>query len=143
MRLFIACVAINESGLPFGGKDSPFQWERERSDDNDARALFLATRLRNASNFSGSSRSFDLTPACFRTRQPTKSRILRPQQVEGRARNDRRGVDLMSDALPFGRLWYGEPNAISNAIGYAKHRSRSHEAGIRVYDDAGPFLGSF
>jgi hypothetical protein len=31
----------------------------------------------------------------------------------------RRGVDLISDALPFGALWYGEPNAISNAIGYA------------------------
>jgi len=22
---------------------------------------------------------------------------------------DKRGVDLISDALPFGRLWYGEP----------------------------------
>jgi hypothetical protein len=32
---------------------------------------------------------------------------------------------------------YGEPNAISIAIGYAKHRSRSHDAVIRVYDDAG------
>jgi hypothetical protein len=30
------------------------------------------------------------TPACFRTRQPPK---------------DHRGVDLISDALPFGRLW--------------------------------------
>ena len=29
-----------------------------------------------------------------------------------------RGVDLISNVLPFGRLWYGEPNAISNAIGY-------------------------
>jgi ubiquinone/menaquinone biosynthesis C-methylase UbiE len=56
---------------------------------------------------------------------------------EIRARKDQRGVDLISDALPFGRLWYGEPNAISNAIGYAKHRSRSHHAVIRVYDDAG------
>jgi YD repeat-containing protein len=36
-----------------------------------------------------------------------------------------------------GRLWYGEPNAVSNAIGYAQHRSRSHDAVIRVYDDAG------
>jgi len=35
-----------------------------------------------------------------------------------------------SDALPFGRLWYGEPNAVSNAIGYAKHYSRSHHAVI-------------
>jgi hypothetical protein len=45
--------------------------------------------------------------------------------------------DLISDALPFGRLWYGEPNAVSNAIGYAEHRSRSHRAVIRVYDEAG------
>jgi hypothetical protein len=48
-----------------------------------------------------------------------------------------RGVDLISDALPFGRLWYAEPNAVSNAIGYAKFRSRSCNAVIRVYDDAG------
>ena len=43
---------------------------------------------------------------------------------EVRPRKDKRGVDLISDALPFGRLWYGEPNAISNAIGYAKFFSR-------------------
>lgn len=51
-------------------------------------------------------------------------------------RKDHRGVDLISDALPFGRLWYGEPSAISNAIDYAKFRSRSHNAVIRVYDAA-------
>jgi hypothetical protein len=34
-------------------------------------------------------------------------------------------------------LWYGEPNAISNAIGHAKHYSGSHDAVIRVYDPAG------
>jgi hypothetical protein len=56
---------------------------------------------------------------------------------EVRPRNNKRGVDLISDALPFGRLWYGEPNAVSNAIGYAEHRSCSHDAVIRVYDDAG------
>jgi hypothetical protein len=56
---------------------------------------------------------------------------------EVRLRKDKRGVDLISDALPFGRLWYGEPNAISNAIGYAKFRSRSNDAVIRVYDEAG------
>jgi hypothetical protein len=55
---------------------------------------------------------------------------------EIRPRKDHRGVDLISDALPSGRLWYGEPNAISNAIGYAKFYSRSHNAVIRVYDDA-------
>jgi hypothetical protein len=46
-------------------------------------------------------------------------------------------VDLICDALPFGRLWYGEPHAIRNAIGYAKHCSHSHRAVIRVYDAAG------
>jgi hypothetical protein len=54
-----------------------------------------------------------------------------------RPRRDNRGVDLISDALPFGGLWYGEPNAVSNAIGYALHRSRSADAVIRVYDAAG------
>jgi hypothetical protein len=56
---------------------------------------------------------------------------------EVRPRTDRRGVDLIFDALPFGALWYGEPNAITNAIGYAKFYSRSHDALIRVYDKAG------
>jgi hypothetical protein len=60
-----------------------------------------------------------------------------PHVYEVRPRKDYRGVDLISDALPFGRLWYGEPNAISNAIGYAMHRSRSHDAVIRVCDAAG------
>jgi len=56
---------------------------------------------------------------------------------EVRPRKDKRGVDLISDGLRFGRLWYGEPNAISNAIGYAKFRSRSLHAMIRVYDAIG------
>jgi hypothetical protein len=56
---------------------------------------------------------------------------------EVRPRKDKRGIDLISDALPFGRLWYGGPNAVENAIGYAHHRSRSHRAVIRVYDAAG------
>jgi len=50
---------------------------------------------------------------------------------------DHRGVDLISYAPPFGRLWYGEPNAASNAIDYAKFYSPSHRAVIRVYDEAG------
>jgi hypothetical protein len=56
---------------------------------------------------------------------------------EVRPRKDKRGVDLISDVLPFSRLWYGEPNAVSNAIGYAMHYSRSADAMIRVYDAAG------
>ena len=59
---------------------------------------------------------------------------------EVRPRKDKRGVDLISDALPFGGLWYGEPNAISNAVDYAKFYSHSHKALIRVFDDAGNMI---
>ena len=48
---------------------------------------------------------------------------------EVRLRKDHRGVDLISDVLPYSRLWYGDPDAVSNAIEYAKFFSRSHEAG--------------
>ena len=53
---------------------------------------------------------------------------------EVRPRKDHRGVDLISDVLPYGRLWYDTPD---HAIGYAMHSSRSHPAVIRVYDEAG------
>jgi hypothetical protein len=60
---------------------------------------------------------------------------LDPMHVyEVRPRKDKRSVHLSSDALPFGRLWYDSPE---NAIGYAMHYSRSHDALIRVYDAAG------
>jgi hypothetical protein len=35
---------------------------------------------------------------------------------EVRPRKDHRGVDLISDVLPFGRLWYDGPDAAANAI---------------------------
>jgi hypothetical protein len=48
---------------------------------------------------------------------------------EVKPRKDHRGVDLISDVLPFGRLWYDKSD---DAIGYAMHYSRSHDAVIRV-----------
>src|SRR5215216_4931171 len=66
-----------------------------------------------------------------------QNRGMNAHVYEARLRKDDRGVDLISDALPFGRLWYGEPDAISNAIGYAKFLSRLRDAVIRVYDAAG------
>ena len=56
---------------------------------------------------------------------------------EIRPRVDKHGVDLISDALIYSPLWYRGPNAIRDAIDYAKCRSRSHDAVIRVYDEAG------
>jgi hypothetical protein len=35
---------------------------------------------------------------------------------EVRPRKDHRGVDLISDALPFGRLWYAELREASQPI---------------------------
>jgi hypothetical protein len=53
---------------------------------------------------------------------------------EVRQRKDHRGFDLISDALPFGRLWYLN---VADAIAHAKHRSRAHDAVIHIYDEAG------
>jgi len=75
---------------------------------------------------------------------PAIMSLTNPAHVyEVRPRKDKCGFDLIFDALPFGRLWYRKPDAVNNAVGYAMHRSRSHNAVIRVYDDAGPFLSSF
>ena len=52
-------------------------------------------------------------------------------------RKDKRGVDLISDALPFGRLWYDDTSA---AVDYAKHSSRSYDAVICVYDESGNMI---
>jgi hypothetical protein len=45
-----------------------------------------------------------MTPSCERV-----SHEVRP-------RKGKRGVDLISDTLPFGALWYDKPDAIDNAI---------------------------
>ena len=45
--------------------------------------------------------------------------------------------NLISDVLPFSRLWYGDGNAVANAVGYAMHYRRPQRAVIRVYDDVG------
>jgi hypothetical protein len=65
--------------------------------------------------------------------RPSKTPTISVHVYEIRPRADHRGVDLICDALPFSPVWYAGPNAIS----YAKHRSRSHRAVIRVYDEAG------
>ncbi len=80
---------------------------------------------------------FDFWVASHR-RKKAKLRVTdRIHSYEVRPRKDKRGFDLISDALPFGRLWYDGPNAASNAIGYASQYSRAHDAVIRVYDESG------
>ena len=69
-------------------------------------------------------------------RRPKRSTI-RTDVYEIRPRADKHGVDLISDALPYSPLWYRGPNAITDAVGHVKFYSGSHDAVIRVYDEAG------
>src|SRR5262249_19931999 len=59
------------------------------------------------------------TSAASESRSQNERRIERFERI-GRPR----GVDLTSEQLPFGRLWYGESD---DAIGYTMHYSRSHD----------------
>jgi len=85
---------------------------------------------RKGSIFSAQSSGHSIRRLAVAQRKMTAQRSTHVYEV--RPRKDKRGVDLISDALPFGRLWYGEPNAVSNAIDYAKFRSQSCRAVIRV-----------
>jgi hypothetical protein len=71
------------------------------------------------------------------TTRPKKEEVT---IYEIRPRLDGGGWNLISDVLRFGRLWFAGPNAITNAIKFAKLNSRSHDAVIRVYDEAGEVI---
>ena len=118
-------------------------------------ALFFyfctAAAFKNALNFSGSlclNRSLVIQPfiACVTIKELGLPRVRTAHKrsiysSQGASDADYARALFLSNtaeerALPFGRLWYGEPNAVSNAIGYAKRYSRSHQAVIRVYNAA-------
>jgi hypothetical protein len=46
-------------------------------------------------------------------------------------------VSIVGDALPDSPMWYRGPKAITDAIGHAKFFNRSHDAVVRIYDQAG------
>jgi hypothetical protein len=56
---------------------------------------------------------------------------------EVRPRKDKRGFDLLSDALPFGRLWY---QAAEAAVGYAEFYSRSKDIEILIFNETGALV---
>jgi hypothetical protein len=61
---------------------------------------------------------------------------LASEVYEIRPRKDGDGFDLISDRLRHGPIWYAGPDAVRNAVAYAKYRSwsRSRRAIIRVLD---------
>ena len=56
---------------------------------------------------------------------------------EIRPRKDRRGVNLISDKLPYGVLWFGEPNAVEHAASYAEFNAGSEAVVISIFDESG------
>jgi hypothetical protein len=58
-------------------------------------------------------------------------------QDEVRLHKDHRGVDLISDALPFGRMWSPSRMQSATQSDMPSVAARSHDAVIRVYNEAG------
>ena len=69
----------------------------------------------------------------------SKQRLESHDLYEVRPRKDRDGFELISALFRYGPIWYAGPDAVRNAIAYAKYRShfRSQPAIIRVLDDSG------
>ena len=58
-------------------------------------------------------------------------------EYEVRPRKDQRGVDLISEALPFGRLWYDGRERCQQRNRLRQPIQSLTDAVIRVYDEAG------
>ena len=99
---------------------------------------FVFTQLHGMSAFSHCYTSLESSlKAKWHMIRPATPPTVSTHLYEIRPRADKHGVDLISDVLQFSPLWFAGPNAISNAISFAKSNSRSHDAGIRVYGGAG------
>jgi hypothetical protein len=68
----------------------------------------------------------------MKTGQNSRWLTTTPDVYEVRPRGDGDGFDLISDRLRYGPIWYAGPDAARNAIAYARYRSCSHQAIIRV-----------
>jgi hypothetical protein len=64
---------------------------------------------------------------------------------EVRPRSSGDGVDLISSGFRYGPIWYAGPDAIRQAVAYAKYRSfsQSRRATIRVLNHSGVVIQSF
>jgi hypothetical protein len=72
----------------------------------------------------------------------TEAKCTEKDLYDIRPREDEDGFDLIGDRLPYGPIWYTGPDAVRNAVAYAKYRSwsLSHKAIIRVLDDFGAVI---
>jgi hypothetical protein len=72
----------------------------------------------------------------------TESKSIEEDLYEIRPRKDQDGFDLISDRLRHGPIWYAGPDAVRNAVAYAKYlsSSRSHKAIVCVFDESGSVI---
>jgi hypothetical protein len=77
-----------------------------------------------------------------RNRQNSLGGTINCDLYEVRPHKSGNGVDLISDRLRYGPIWYAGPDAVRNAVAYAKYRSlsRSQRAKIRVLDHFGALI---
>jgi hypothetical protein len=75
----------------------------------------------------------------------TEAKCTEEDLYEIRPREDQVGFDLISDGLPYGPIWYTGPDAVRNAVAYAKYRSWSvsHKAIIRVFDESSTVIKTY
>ena len=64
---------------------------------------------------------------------------------ELRLRKDGDGFDLISDGFRCGAIWYSGPDAVRNAVAFARYRSRrlAHYATVRVLDASGAVVQTY
>ena len=77
-----------------------------------------------------------------RNRQNSLGGTINCDLYEVRPHKSGEGVDLISDRFRYGPIWYAGPDAVRNAVAYAKYRSlsRSYWAKISVLDDFGAVI---
>jgi hypothetical protein len=75
----------------------------------------------------------------------TEAKCTEEDLYEIRPREDEDGFDLIGDRLPYGPIWYTGPDAVRNAVAYAKYRSwsLSHKAIIRVFDESNTVIKTY
>ena len=75
----------------------------------------------------------------------TEAKCTEKDLYEIRPREDEDGFDLIGDRLPYGPIWYTGPDAVRNAVAYAKYRSwsLSHKAIIRVFDESNTVIKTY
>jgi hypothetical protein len=107
-------------------------------------AAFKSVKL-NAMGITGRKQNkvgFEIVSGKLRRGVNTRMVDAAPDVYEIRPRKDGDGFDLISDQLRQGPIWYAGPDAVRNAVAYAKFYSlsRSRRAIICVLNQSGSVI---